>query len=266
MENQSAMNKYKGKVDNISFDVAKGARDRYKAIAKESGMKLGEFIIHAMEDYIRLHDLDTVDTLAIKPSSSDNLIWNQDYMCYIPVTTDTKARLDDGTTKEIRISENNVTISGVDWSTIQYQEVSSNKELSEAETIGHPIPMFNNDPSLLIETSTNANKSYLYSWASLLKSMFTINSETKRINYKLDHQPYKIVRNLSNTQLSTEMSATNKTQTTVSGDTQVLSEIPNPFGFNDIKDDAPLTKKDLSLTLPSIIEAVVKKYINELQK
>lgn len=266
MENQNAMNKYKSKVDNISFDVARGARARYKRIARESGMRLGEFIITAIEEYIHMHDLDTVDTYEIKPNDSDELLWIESEKCYFPIRPETREKLKRGEISGIKIQDDTVQISGIDWSTLGYKEISvdAGKDESEVIPVGCPIPIIpkkktgqSHSTDGLIETSENQKvntQQRMAAWYSIMQNMFSLNDKTNRINYKLDHQPYKVVRNMS-TDYVTNVNRSDETQD-LSGQ-----------NFEDFKasysDDQPITKKDLFNVLPNVIADALKIYLDK---
>lgn len=65
---------YASNTEHISFDILKGARERYKLIAKSCGLKLGQFFITAAEEYIRNHELDTLETTGWKDTRDLNLV------------------------------------------------------------------------------------------------------------------------------------------------------------------------------------------------
>ncbi len=252
---QNAMNKYKGKVDNISFDVAKGARERYKRIAKEANLKLGEFAITAMEEYIKLHDLDTVDTYALRPSDSDELIFLEKHNCYFPISPETKEKLENGEIDGITVHEKNIQISGIKWSELSYTEKTSGEvddSKSPSFAVSCPVPMINKDLDITVEETNRENDcpAYLLRWYSYLRNMFLVNPETKRVAYKLDHQPYKVIRNLEN---NDEPKDTPKA-TTECGKSELL---------DTSQDDRPITQKDLADTLPGLIEDAISKYLSQ---
>ena len=235
--------KYKNKVENVSFDVVKGARERYKIIAKENNMHLGELFINAVEEYIHLHDLDSVNSYNVKPEDSENLHWLESEKCYFPITPETKERLKNGEISGIEIQDTSVQISGTEWSTLSYKEKTfgSSSVNNEIIQVGCPIPIIpkNNNQSN-IETSIDSNESRrtkseqrLAHWYSIMREMFTKNNETNRINYKLDHQPYKIVRNMETVDY-----VFNPTKP---GDTQVLSDAQLEVMKNSYSDDQPIT-------------------------
>ena len=267
MEKNDAMNKYKGKVDNISFDVAKGARERYKKIAKEANMKLGEFVITAMEEYIRRHDLDTVETYNLKLSDADDFIYLDKDNCYFPVKHEIKEKIENGEIDGINIHESNLQISGITWSSISYSERTGQKADDSAEeriSVGCPVPMINQNSNsstpVLIEQTTNYdNLSHLLSWYSIFRKMFLYNSETNGVNYKLDHHPYRVI-NAIDQDNQTEKPTSKPVPT---GDTQVLSPDMLNSIPTDAEDNHPLTRQELKETLPGLIDAAIRKYLDK---
>ncbi len=268
MDSQNAMNKYKGKVDNISFDVAKGARERYKKIAKESNMKLGEFVITAMEEYIRLHDLDTVDTYAIKPADSDELIYLEKDNCYFPISAETKSKIESGEIEGINVHENNLQISGINWSILSYSEKLKGNTDDDEENrvqVGCPVPMITKTTpgqDIKMELSPISgydNRTHLETWYSIFKNMFLYNAETNGITYKLDHHPYRVIRNLN---AQDNASLTKQAQVNP-GETQRLDLISDSINNQDENLEDPLTRKDLKDTLPQLIEAAIQKYFDK---